>query len=367
MDFEAFDKNARHNLGLTDAVRVSGRLKVLRKLQTTHRFEYPKVLEIIKQKDNDKWISDLYKCLIKNKKSLAEFRSSYTSIQTNNTAEQAAKDQRLNAELSKSVKKYHHEKQEFILSATVVGKSTQIDKRMTRSADIPLASEVRTPETLVKALDIFSKEFFESDIAPRPDPTPDLLDPPYDPKYLLFQSRIYAIRYDYRVQGIEGKEATCAARVSIIAGILGGDIRETTRCWDPYFKAGRMHDKGCIESFALLYVLFLVRHSFVDANKKHHLHRLVEQLYAMAHPDMDLNPPQEMQPFVPSAMMIVHIDCLHVAVKEGVYSNRLISLVGGFITHSTKISYGLEDLEGHALSKCVRLLSKQIKDFQHKT
>lgn len=366
MDFEAFEKSARQNLGLLDAVRVSGRLKVLRKLQPNHRFEYQKVLEILKQKDNDKWIADLYKCLIRNKKSFAEFRSSYTTIQINNAAEQAAKDQHLNAELNKSTRKYHQEKQEFVSSATVVGKSTQLDKRMTRSADIPLASEVRTPETLAKALDIFSKEFFESDITPRPDPTPALLDPPYDPNYLLFQSRIYAIRYDYRVQGIEGKEATCATRVSIIAGILGGDIREATRCWDPYFKSGILYDKECIEGFALLYVLFLVRHSFVDTSKKHQLNRLVEQLYAMAHPDVGLIPSQEIQSFVPSAVMIVHINCLHAAIKDGLYSSRLLSLIGGFITHSTKISHGLEDLEGRALSKCVSLLVKQIKNFQCK-
>lgn len=364
MNFEAFEKSARQNLGLADAARVSKRLNILRMLQSDHRFEYPKILEILRQKDHDKWIAELYKCLIKNKKSLAEFRANYIDIQESKSAEQAAKDQRLNAELSTSVKKYHQEKQEFIAGAVVVGKSTQMDKRMTRSADIPLASEVRTPDTLAKALNVFTKEFFESDITPRPDPTPDLLDPPYDPNYLLFQARIYAIRYDYRVQSIEGKEVTCAARVSIIAGILGGDVREATRCWDFYFRSGITYDAGCIESFALLYVLFLVRHSFIDATKKHQLRRLIDQLYALAHPDMALSPPQEIQPFVPSAVMVVHIDCLYTSVKEGMYSDRLMSLVGGFITHSAKISYGLEELESHALSKCVRLLVKQIRGFQ---
>ncbi|KAE8301961.1 hypothetical protein GL50803_001643 [Giardia duodenalis] len=364
MDFDTFEKSARQNIGLADAARVSGRLKILRRLQSTCKFEYPKILGILKQKDHDKWITDLYNCLVKDKKSLAEFRANYTDIQASKAAEQAAKDQRLSTELSNSVKKYNQEKQEFISASTVIGKSTQIDKRMTRSADIPLASEVRTPDTLAKALDVFSREFFESNIVPRPDPTPELLDPPYDPNYLLFQARIYAIRYDYRVQGVEGKEATCAARVSIIAGILGGDVREATRCWDFYFKAGIVHDAKCIESFALLYVLFLARYSFIDTNRKHQLTKLIEQLYAMAHPDAALDPPQEIQPFTPSAIMVVHIDCLHTAVKEGTYNDRLLSLIGGFIVYSAEISYGLKDLESHALSKCVRLLIRQIKGFQ---
>ncbi|EFO65227.1 Hypothetical protein GLP15_1645 [Giardia lamblia P15] len=364
MDFDAFEKSARQNLGLADAARVSGRLKILRRLQSTCKFEYLKILEIIKQKDHDKWIVGLYNCLVKDKKSFAEFHANYTDIQASKTIEQAAKDRLLSTELSNSVRKYNQEKQEFISASVVIGKSTQMDKRMTRSADIPLASEVRTLDTLAKALDVFSREFFESDIVPRSDPTPELLDPPYDPNYLLFQARIYAIRYDYRVQGIEGKEPTCAARVSIIAGILGGDVREATRCWDFYFKAGALYDAKCIESFALLYVLFLMRYSFIDDNRKHQLKRLIEQLYTMAHPDATLNPPQEIQPFTPSAVMVVHIDCLHTAVKEGIYNDRLLSLIGGFVIHSAEISYGLKDLESHALSRCVRLLVKQIKGFQ---
>lgn len=70
MDFDTFEKSARQNIGLADAARVSGRLKILRRLQSTCKFEYPKILGILKQKDHDKWITDLYNCLVKDKKSL---------------------------------------------------------------------------------------------------------------------------------------------------------------------------------------------------------------------------------------------------------------------------------------------------------
>jgi len=122
----------------------------------------------------------------------------------------------------------------------VVGTSTDIQKDYLRPADVPDPATIRTEHTLKKAVVLFGRSWSDvlkqGTLRPRDDPSLRNPDPPYDPVYLRYKSRLKAIRYDYQVQGIYNKYSVRCLEDALFAAAAANDSTEIPLCFDLLFQ-----------------------------------------------------------------------------------------------------------------------------------